>query len=421
MKFLVLVQLFIAIGLEGVAAQSSSLSSTDWEFQQVLASLIERENRVKSLNANLQLKVNASIADLKPNGALALTVTALQNLRDLLVNLQTVSSYGSNDTTLTCDDIALRISKISFDIQKCLNIKVQVDVNATLLLAQWGSLNVANVANYVFMTDTQRRDIQTILTTLYILVDEYNQYSLTLLAATYKYSRLYIELMFCKKTFCACPTQLSSEAVSAMTSADNDIKQVLTLLDKSESNIRNISNIIINKIAAINPDLKKNSLLLALTTTLDAISILLAGYLKITTFATVNSTTTCDDAAMKVALIEYKIELYFQTAIEAAKNASFALYQFNNLNGYYGAFSLQLTSAQKQAVESIIAALRSLIDEFAQYVINLNLAVNKLLQSFLVAKSAMMSSCNCTSTANGTTIATLKSKFVWFTLFKKLM
>lgn len=408
MQLKLLVLLLFSVSLECVLSQTPTISSTDWEFQQIIDSLVDRENRVKSLNAKIQPSINATIADLKSNVAFKLTVAALQSVQTLLANLLTVSSYGTNETASTCDDVALRIQRIVYDIQKCLKIKFEVDTNATLLLIQWSNLNGAYVANYFFMTDAQKISVQSILTSLFLLVDEYNQNSLTHLVAIYKYSQLYIELIFCKKTYCTCPTQLSANSTSALTTTDNNVKQIQTTLDTSENNIKNISADIISKVAVINPDLKKNSLFLLITTTLDAIVILSNGYLKLTTaIGTVNSSLTCDDAAMKVAFIEYKTVLYFQTSIEAAKNASFVLFQLNNLNAYCSANTLQLSSAQKQAIESIVTSLNNLVEEYKQYLIKLGLAYLKSLQLLLNAKQARMLSCNCSDITNSTTISTI--------------
>lgn len=387
-----------------VSAQTATISSTDWEFQQIVNSLVERENRVKDLNAKLLPKIDAAIKDLQANGALSLTVEALKKVRAYLVDLSTVSSYGAENTTLTCTDLAAKIASIQYDILRCYRIKFEVDVNATLLLVQWGNLNTAFVANYLFMTDNQRRDVQSILTSLYLLVDEYNQYGLTLLMAAYKYARLYIELVFCKKTYCSCPVALSANSTTALATVDKSIVEIQTTIDKFEADIRALALNITNQIAAVNPSLKTNSLFVLLTSTLDSITTLMSGYLKLTTNDIINATITCDDAAMKVAFIEYKIELYYQTELEAAKNATFVLFHLNNLVAYYAANTFYFSEAQKQSLQSIIATMTSLVDKFGQYILNLCISISKLLLMYCEAKFARMASCNCTEITNGTTI-----------------
>lgn len=384
------------------SASCQSVSSTEWEFQQILNSLIDRENRVKDLIGVILPKINSSYADLSPNGALVLTVAALKSLKETLSNLNTVSSYGQNMTTFTCNEVALRISSIGYDIQSCYQIKFQVDTNATIIFIQVNNLNAAYMANFYYLNDTQRQSLQSIITSLQLLIDEYNQYSLTLLMAIYKYVRLYIELIFCKRTYCSCPVQLSTNASNSLSIVDTNIKNIQASVDVFEEFIRNVSNDTKNKIAAINPDLKKNSMFILLTTSLDTIATLLNGYLLLTTTNIINSTLTCDDAALTVAFLEYKMELYFQAGIEAQKNATFVLYQLNSLNAYYAANLFYLTESQKQSLQLVMSSMNSLVEEFGQYIMTLIVAWVKLLANLIEAKIARFGSCNCTENTNGT-------------------
>lgn len=384
-----------------------TMSSTDWEFQQVLNSMIERENRVIALITKILPQLNATITDLKANGALTLTVNALISVRDFIMALSTTTNYAGWNTTVSCTDMALIIGNINYDIQKAWKIKIDVDVNGTLLFVQIANLNVAFVTNYLYMTDAQRQSVQSVVTQLTLLFDEYNTYDLTLAAAIYKYVRLYIELLFCKKTFCSCPVALSANSTAALATVDSGIKDIIATVDPHEVNIRNMSTDIIAKIAAINPNLKLNSLFIFITTTLDTISTLMKGYQLLTTNAIINASVTCDDAAMKVAFIEYQLELYWQNNIEAAKNATFVLYQLNALNTFYLANYYSLTDAQRQGIQGVITAMTNLAVEFGQYILSVVVAWVRLFILLLDSKFARGASCNCTMISNVTTTTTI--------------
>lgn len=381
-----------------LATAQTTMSSTDWEFQQILQSIMDRETRVKGLASDLISKINAAIGVVKPNATR--TVTALENVRTYLSSLITVDSYGKTNPANTCNDVALRIANIKFDIEKCYKIKFEVDVNATLLVVQWNLLFGASTGNYFDMAANQRSSVQSVLTPLFLLIDEYNQYSLTLFLAACKYVRLYVELQFVKKNVCSCPDTLSSSATSALATIDTSLKEIQTKIDNIEYNIRNISTDVISKITAVNPQLKTNSSFNILTTNLDSITTLLTGYLKLKTTNMINATLTCDDAASKVAFIQYKLDLYIQTQLEAAKNASFVLYQLGSLNINYPLVSAMMSEAQRTSVKAIIASLGTLVDQYTTYVINLSVSIVKLSIALFNAKTARSSSCSCSQTSN---------------------
>lgn len=389
------------IGL--ASADPPTITSTGWEFLQIEKSIVERENRVKGLIGEILPKINSTIDSLKSNGALSSTVTALQNLRSLINALSTVSTYGVSNSTISCDDVAVKISNIRFDIARCYKTNAEVVVNATLLFIRVNNLNAALVVNYLSMTDDQRQSVQSIITSSNILLNEYNQYSVTLIAATYKYSQIHLQFVNVKNTFCSCSTQLSKSSTTALATVDDSLQNIQASVDGRETKIRNISVDTISKIKTINPDLKRNSALIMLTTTLDTISTLLTGYQILTTTSVINATLTCDDASMKVALIQYKAELYFETSIEAQKNATFVLTQLNSLNAYYAANLQTLTDSQKQSIQAVITSLSNLTEEFRQYIMALTTAIVRLLSILNDARSAKDSGCNCSQSSSETT------------------
>lgn len=389
-----------------VSAQASVLASVDVQFQQILNSLIDRENRVKSLNSIIQAKVNASILGLKSNTAFAPTVTALQNVNMYLGKIITVNSYGGLNITLACDSIALKIASIPFDIQRYSKIDYDAKVNNSLLYVQYATLYGAYWSNNIEMSNAQKLAIESILTSMFVLVDEYNQYSLTIAMAVYNNVRLYVDLLNSKQTSCSCPSLLSSAAIASFSTIDKTIGTIQSSTIGIEASIRNYSAIIISQIAGINPVLKKNSSYLSLTTTLDSISTLLNGYLLLTTKDIINSTSTCDDAASKLAYIEFKMNFYFQAHIEAAVNTTLVIVQLNNLNVYYYASVSVLSGSQVQSLKEIIAAVTSLADTYRQYILSLYMSFVNYIQPSIDAKQARLESCNCSQISSPTTLGT---------------
>jgi hypothetical protein len=390
--------LFTVLCSRLVISQTSTISSTEWEYRQIDKSLVERENRIKALISEIQPKVDSNLAELSSHTKLSLLVNALNKLKDRLSDYSTVSSYGAENITLTCDEIVAKIMNFIYDSQKCLRTKFANDVNSTLLYVDVGSLNVAYVSNYFNLNDAQRQNIQSLVTSLIILVNEYNQHSVTLVMAIYKHSRLYIELLFCKKSFCNCPVQLSSESSTAFAKVDNNLKQIQDNVDVRETSIRTRSTDVLTKVVTINPDLKKTASNIHITTILDSITTLVKGYQLLTTNEAINATLNCNDAGMIIAFLEYKFELYFQMNVEAARNTTFILYYLNCLNAYYAANYYQLTDVQRTDIEKVTTSMNVLVQEFTQLILTFTISMVKLLLELYNAKMASHGSCRCTGT-----------------------
>lgn len=383
---------------------ATSLSSVNWEIQQIVKSEIDRETIIRTSITDLQPKINAAITSMKPTATLALTVTALEGTRDLLLKTCTVFDYGYVNSSLTCNDVSVRISYIPYDIQRCLAIKCSVDINATLTLTQYSLLYGAYAANYHFMTDAQRSMTEAILTPLYLLVDAYTQYGLTLAGAVIYYKSIYADLCACKTFYCTCPTALSTQSSSAMMTIDTSIKQIQTSIADWETQIRTQSSSCISLCNSIYPDLKKNSQFIKITNGLESIVTLLSGYLRLSNIDVINSTITCDDVALKIAYITYKIDQYCALSVQAHTNSTFVLYQYTNLNTYYLVNYIFLSSAQRTNVTNVLTALTNIITSYQQYITTLIAAKCKLTELLCTAVTVQNSGCNCTNSGNSSMV-----------------
>lgn len=401
--------LFLCFLIEHLSYAQTSMSSTDWEFKQIANSVQEKENRVRAVTNEVLAKVIAALAEVSSNAALSLTIKALESTRDFLMKLSTVASYGNETTILACDNLPLRISNIRFDIEKCVRIKIQIDVNATLLFIEAAKVKNAYVYNFVPLTDAQKKTVWSVFTSLLVLFDELNSYSVAEAMAIYKYARLNIQLLFLKTTFCNCPTLLNADSSSKLAIVDSNIKEIQATVDSREANIRKISTDVLAKVAAINPNLKKNVMYIYITTTLDSIVTFVKGYQVLKTTDIINSTTNCDDAAMKVAFLEYKLEMYLQASVEAAKNTTYTLNYLATLIGYTNTATYMLTEAEKTGLKDVTTFLTSLVDEYRQYILALAVAEVKLVVQLFDARTARTGSCSCTGTSNST-LATTQSK-----------
>lgn len=389
---------------------SQNISSTDWEFQQTLNGLVDRENRIKSAIAVLQPKIAAFLLSCKPNGALFLVAGAAQAIFDNIARLATVASYDQSTSMVTCDDTALRASSVYYDVQRCYLVQIGAKFNSTGLFIQYGLANAAHTANYFFMTDQQKLDSNDILTRTQLLINEYDQYGATVDAAIKTYARLYIQLAWCKKTYCSCPADLAPAGVAIVTAVDATVQRLQTVLSTMENNIKVASQSVIAQIAAINPSLRTNFWVSSLLpSTLDAISTLCSGYLQISTAINpINLTTTCDGAAYRVAFIKYKMELYYRHKLESQNNGSFVASQLLSTILLINGNAKQLTAQQKTAVDTIAFATFNVLEMYRQYITGLCVSILQMFQPLSDAKLARSASCNCTAIAVTTTTAPRK-------------
>jgi hypothetical protein len=404
----ILFAVFVVLCFQSVFSQTSTFSSTQWEYQQIGNSLIDRENRIKALISEVLIKIHSIIAETSPNTRLSNANNALNKLERRLTDYNTVSSYGYINVTLSCNEVLSSISNFRYENERCVKIKFANDVNSTLLYVDISGLNVAYVSNYFVLNDGQKQNIQSLVTSLIALVNEYNQHSVTLVMAIYKYARLYIELLFNKATFCNCPTQLSSSVSSALATVDSNLKQIQSSVDSRESSIRTKSSDVISKVAAISSDLKKTSAFISITTILDSIATLCKGYELLTTTDDIETSVACDDAAKKVALLQHKFALYFQMNAEARRNATFVLFYANTLNFYCTANYYQLSEVQKSGLKAVVTSMISLVEQFTQLILTFSISIVKLSFELFNAKKASYGSCSCTETSTDTTVSKCK-------------
>jgi hypothetical protein len=408
----VLVAVFVVLCSRLVFSQTSTFSSTQWEYQQVGNSLIDRENRIKALISEVLVKIDSIIADTSSNSMLSNVNNALNKLERKLTDYNTVSSYAYMNVTLSCNEVLSSISNFRYENERCVKIKFANDVNSTLLYVDIGGLNVAYVSNYFVLNDGQRHNIQSLVTSLMVLVNEYNQHSVTLVMAIYKYARLYIELLLHKETFCSCPTQLSSSMSAALATVDSNLKQIQSSVDSRELSIRTKSSDVINKVAAISSDLKKTSAFISITTILDSIATLCKGYELLTTTDEIETSVTCDDAAKKVALLQHKFDLYHQMNAEARRNSTLVLFCANILNTHSSANYYQLSEVQNTGLKAIATSLTSLVEDFTQLILTFSTSIVMLKLDLYNAKIAKYGNCNCKETSSETTVSAGKKIYL---------
>lgn len=419
MKLVSIVFYLIVCILQPSTAQTSTMSSTDWKLQQIVQSLVDRENQIKSSIKNIISKVNVTITDLSLDRKLTNVVTALKTVRDSLMVLGTVSSFKNVNATITCNSIALTIANINFDINKALKVVFEANVNASSLFILASNLNAVFVANFFLLSSVQQQNIQSIVTSLYILVDSYNQYGLTLIATTYTFSQIYFELVFNKQNYCSCPTQLSANSTVALLTTDNVTTQIQSSVNTVESEIRNLSSLIIDKIATIETKIANNVSFVFLLKSLHTISNLMKEFSNLTKSDGFNGSMTCDGAAMKVAHLKNKIEVYLQAKLEVEKRATVVWYQLNSLRINFIATSFLLSDAQKQSVKSVIDLITNLLQIYTEYVLTLCASMITFLQLLVDAQTARINSCNCTQSLNRTTTIVMQSKLIVLTNITK--
>jgi hypothetical protein len=213
--------------------------------------------------------------------------------------------------------------------------------------------------------------------------------------AMYKHARLYIELIIYKKNACNCPTQLSANSSASFTKIDANLKEIQTSVESKEANIRTTSPEVVNKVTAIINDIKLYPDFSDIAVALDNLRSFSLGYFKLTTYDVVNATTNCDDAAKKLAYMQYKFELYVQMYVEAARNATFVLGQLNLLKVNYWAKTTKLTAVQKTGIEGVITSSEKLVENFTSYLLSLATSASKLLIEISKAKLVRSKSCDC--------------------------
>lgn len=385
------------IGYNVVQAQTS-ISSTQYNLQKIVNDLVNHENRLKSAIAAASVKVDAAISDSK---AFSDLLNALKSVKTFLGNVGTINDYGKANITLSCGNIGVISASTRFYIQNCYDINYKAAYNATSLMVQYGNLNNAFLQSEASLTDSQHQKVQAVLTAMFVINDEYNQYEVALVTAIYQYTTITTALTYCKNTICSCPSKLSTTASQTLATVDSTITSVQQSVNTWELQIGNVSRATIAIIASVNPGFKAKSDFVKISTTLDTISTFLSGYLNLNSFDAINQTRNCDDAALKIALIQYKLVQYFKTNIEAATNASFMLAEFGILNSNVNEKSSSLSDSQKKNIQSVVASINTLLEDFRQYSLSMISGWVRLYQILFQAQTANDGSCACTGNGGG--------------------
>lgn len=399
---------FVAISFSRYASAQTgqkTLASTQYSMQKIVNDLIYQENRIKAAIATDLAKIDTAINDLKSVAAASAIVTALQNAKAFLINAATVNDYGQPNVTLSCSNIPAISASIQFNIQTCYGINYMTAGNSTWLMTYYAQINAAFQLQGS-LTATQKQEVQAVLTALMSNRNEYVQYTAALVTAVYQYSVIYADLLFCKKNFCSCPSNLPSSGATTMATIDTTISTVQTSISAIEAKIRKDASTLASQIASANADLKKNADFVSISTTLDTLASLVSGYLSINTYTASNATVTCDDAAMTTALVQYKLAQYFKTNIEAATNASYVIVQLGLLNAYtYSTKYASLSATQKASIEAVKTSINDLLADFRQYILALITGWGRLLPLPYQAQTANKG-CSCSSGGGGSDTST---------------
>lgn len=368
------------------------MASVDTQLQNIEDELKRREMILRDTIEQLQAKIETAIASTSTSTNVRNELTKLKNL---LMDFVTLANYPTRNNSLSCDNVSVKSSKVIFSIQGCVRTNVDVVTNNTKVAVGLGGLNVHFLVNYWLLTGEQQQNVKAVITSLYIVIDNYNQYSVALAGAIYNYRLVYNDLLYVKTLSCACPNQLSADAVMTFTKVDNTLKQIQKTIEDRELIIRTLALNNSDLIVTFSADIKANAILSSVLLSLDTIKFIMKGFMKISTAETVNTTTTCDEAALKLAFIEHKMFVYNHAITEAYINASTSLTQSAYLTSYQSRFASNLTPKQKENLEAVKGYLSSLIEAFRQNIYTLTTSVGKLAQLYLETRAARWSSCSC--------------------------
>jgi hypothetical protein len=376
-----------------VLNHSQGVEKISYDLKVIDDSIIEGVNRLISVNNEVSEKLEPILKDLETEGKYPKIVKSLQDLKSHLDAMKTISSsmIASRNTTMTCDEIALKLSSIIYDIRGCARTKYYVDVNNSMLYSKTVIVNAEFGLIKKKVNVDQKTALQAVVTKGLILVDQHHIMGKTLVFAIVKYSRLWVDLATTRDSFCKCPKQLTSAASTSFASIDKSLAECQTSVDKHEVKIRQMASSILTQISAINPTLKSNTKLSAMMSNLEKTSMYVKGFQKLTTSDIINKTTNCDDATLKVSFLRFKSDVYYQAAIEASRNSSVTITYLNLLNYHLTTNSLTETANLK----SLKATLKSLSDTFHQYWVTLVQSVGKINKELYYARLSRQQSCSC--------------------------
>lgn len=384
-----------------------TLSSVEWDLKKNREDLKDREYQILDFIGIVLPEIEYQTE----NAAFPATVTtSLTKVSDLLRKFATQSNYPDETVALTCNGITIDMKNINtIYIPRTTKTKSQVDVNNTNLLAQTNSFTSTYLASYNSLTLEQKHVVNGLRTWLMMLVDSYQHYSLSLASSITKYSRSYIHLDRIRKTFCSCPSAMSTSSSAHMKEIDKQLKRIETTIGNVESRIRKTSEELPVKIGDSLSTIYNNEKLLKIYDHLSAALQLSNRFVKTSNIDNVNSTENCEDASIKVAFIQYKIDKYFYTSIEARKNLTNFLIQVNSLNFQFKVLRSSLTSDEFSSLKSVISSSFVLVHEFVQYILAKLVSWQQLSRHLDRATKARTDGCSCSGKGAATSTTTTTS------------
>jgi hypothetical protein len=379
--------------------QKGALNSADWSLKSIGKTLAEKEERMKNSIEQAEPALDTTLNALAKKGVKSTSnvTKELMDTKKFLGDLKTVSNFDKKNTTMTsCNDVALKISVVVYDINKAQKIQLDLELNSTQLQRRMSKINRAFVENYFDKYDYESLNVDSVIGQLEDLNSKMSEYSTTIYDQTQKYVEVNVELIYFKKNNCQCPTQTEVRQKLSMDGIDRKIRTYQNTIEIREAKLRNSSTDCARKIGNLTLEVKKEPSLIFLSSTLDSISDFFNSMKSISTALTVKPTVNCDDAASTIALISFRIDSYYQIGIDAQNNASFVLYNLGNLNVFYSQSLKTLKPGVRNNMRDLLETINSFVEELRQYVLGVSTSIVKFVQLLDEAESARLASCNCT-------------------------
>lgn len=374
----------------------ASVSSIDWQYKQVDGKLRNYQHRLVAAILHVQSEINSTIGIFGTSTTFSTVVSTLTATSATLGQLATVSSYSDNVPSITCENIGVKIASISTDDQTFSKILSDASTNQSQVLVASANIQAMGAVYYYQINNTVRLALQNCSNSLNQLSSTYTQYELELANAITQYNQLYVQLITTQSSYCTnCVTNFSPAAIDSLAKMDDDVDQIQLALSDIEAEIRNVSSTIVSIVNSVNPLMKKSYSLYDLSVNLDSCANLVSGFTELDTFDILNETSNCNDNNWKIAVVAYKQSLYSENMIESIINSTNVIISDSIIQAYYSIDQKLMTSQQKSNVSAIIVDLDTLTDLYRQYIMSLNVAIQKLNTVSTNLKQIQGTSCVC--------------------------
>lgn len=398
-----------------------SVSSVDWQYKQIDATLSNYQQRLIAAIIQVQSQINSTIGIFGTSKTFSDIVSTLTTTSATLGNLATVSSYSNNATSVTCDNIGVKTSSISVDLQRLSKIMGDVATNSSQVIVASANIQGMSAIHYYQINNTVRLALQNCSNSLNQLSSTYTGYAMELANAISQYNQLYVQLITTQKTYCTdCITNFSPSTSQSLAKIDENIDQIEMALAEIEADIRNVSSDIVARVNLINPLIKKSYSLYDLAVNLDSASNLVSGFTQLDTLDILNETANCDDNNWKIAVITYKKSLYYENTIESIINSSNALVSDYIIKAYYSIDQNIMKSDQQTNVTAIIFDLDTLADLYRQYILSLTVATQQLNGVLTDLKNIQGTSCICNGATGESNHFIIPNQMAQNNIFKPL-